>query len=198
MPDPLVLTPQSAFRGFLPESASGRAGVMVEELGHLQLATVIARTDAVAAAVRNRYGIDLAAAPRCFAGRTVSFLGIGPRTWLAQREGGGPLAEELAEVLQGCAAVADQSDGYAVLRISGSRARETFEKGLSVDLHPRAFKVDDVAVTICAHIGVIIRQVDDTPAYDVAMFRSYAGSFCHWLTSSAAAFGLAVRSDVRG
>jgi sarcosine oxidase subunit gamma len=198
MSETLVLTPQSAFRGFLHPVAAPHPGVTVAERDGLQIATVIARTGDFAATVKARYGIELAAAPRCFEGASVAFMGTGPRTWLALREVGAPLAEELARELAGCAAVSDQSDGYAVLRISGPKARDTFEKGLAVDLHPKAFAPGDVAVTTCAHIGVIVRQVDEAPTYDVAMFRSFAGSFCHWLTESAAEYGLAVEFAGRG
>ena len=42
-----------------------------------------------------------------------------------------------------------------------------------------------------SNIGVIILQIDEA-AYEIALFRSCAASFCHWLTESAAEFGLAV------
>ena len=38
-----------------------------------------------------------------------------------------------------------------------------------------------------AHIGVVIRQVDDGPTYDVATFRSFAGSLREWIGHAAAA-----------
>ena len=75
-----------------------------------------------------------------------------------------------------------QTDGLAVLRISGPRVRDTFAKGLPIDLDPRAFAVGDVASSILAHIGVTIWRVGET-AYDVAVPRSFARDFWHWLAN---------------
>ncbi|RYE86794.1 MAG: hypothetical protein EOP19_05950, partial [Hyphomicrobiales bacterium] len=38
--------------------------------------------------------------------------------------------------------------------------------------------------------------VDAAPTFDVAVTRSYAASFWHWLEASAAEFGLAVTSPI--
>jgi methylglutamate dehydrogenase subunit D len=193
MLEPLIAKP--AFGGLLAPPGSVQAGVFVEEVLDLQLATVIARAglDPLAARIRDTYGIDLQSGPRRHATERLTVLGTGPRTWLALRQGGEPLAPELSRLLGENAAVTDQSDGYAVLRLSGPRIRATFEKGLAVDLHPRAFGTGDVAVTTCAHIGVIVWQTDEAPTYELAVFRSYAGSLWHWLAESAAEFGLAAR-----
>ena len=93
--------------------------------------------------------------------------------------------------LDGAASVIAQTDGLAVLRLSGSRVRDTFAKGLPIDLDPRVFAVGDVASSILAHIGVTIWRADET-AYDVAVPRSFAADFSHWLAESAGEFGLAV------
>jgi methylglutamate dehydrogenase subunit D len=114
---------------------------------------------------------------------------IGPRSWLALSENE-TLADELAQVLAETAAVADQSSGYAILRLAGPKARATLEKGVGIDLHPRAFQPGDAAVTSCAHLGIIIWQIDEAPTYEIAVARSFAADFCHWLMQSAAEFGL--------
>jgi sarcosine oxidase subunit gamma len=85
------------------------------------------------------------------------------------------------------ASVSDQSGGYVILRISGPAARTLLQRGAPVDLHPSAFGPGSVAATVIAHIGVIIRQLDATPAYEIALFRSYAASFGHWLDAAVAA-----------
>jgi sarcosine oxidase subunit gamma len=173
-------------------------GVLVRERAELRIATVIARrgSDALSARVRSVYGIDLPRGPGRVGSDRLAFVGIGPGTWLATREGGGRLSDELQRELADTAAVSDQSDGYAVMRLSGDKVRATFEKGLGVDLHPRAFRPGDAAVTACAHIGVILWQLDDTPTYEVAVFRSLAAALWHWLSESAAEFG--VRIDAPG
>jgi heterotetrameric sarcosine oxidase gamma subunit len=94
------------------------------------------------------------------------------------------------------ATVTDQSDGYAVLRLAGPRLRDTLAKIISIDLHSRAFKSGDVASTVASHMGVTLWRLDDepdgSPVFEVAVFRSLAGSFWAALSQSAAEFGLAV------
>jgi sarcosine oxidase subunit gamma len=48
-------------------------------------------------------------------------------------------------------------------------------------------------VTVIAHIGAIVWQGGEN-RFAIAVFRSYAGSFWHWLAASAAEFGLEVES----
>jgi methylglutamate dehydrogenase subunit D len=195
MPDAVILQPRSAFADLLsPVGPIDRPGVMVSERRGLQIATVIARGDpqALAARTRSAYGIDLTSGPRLSRGNRIALVGTGPRTWLALRDRDGPLAQELESTFADAASIVDQSDRYAVLRLSGSKVRATFEKGLGVDLHPRAFRPGDAATTACAHIGVILWQLDDTPTYEIAVFRSLASAFWHWLSTSAAEYGLGV------
>jgi sarcosine oxidase gamma subunit len=53
-----------------------------------------------------------------------------------------------------------------------------------------------VASTVASHIGITLWRLDDaadaTPVFEVAVFRSLAGSFWHALAQSAAEFGLSV------
>ena len=100
------------------------------------------------------------------------------------------LSASLRDALGDNAAVTDQSSGFTVFCISGPKARATFEKGLGLDLHPRAFEAGDAASTSCAHLNVVIWQIDNQPIYEIAVARSFAVAFCHWLTESAAEFGL--------
>jgi sarcosine oxidase subunit gamma len=99
-----------------------------------------------------------------------------------------PLALELSDL----AAVTDQSDARAILRLSGARARDVLAKGCLIDLHPRAFQVGDVALTSISHIGVQIWQVDEAPSYDMSVPRSMIGSFWSWFEASAVEFGYSV------
>ena len=167
------------------------AGITVRERADLALASVVAldRT-ALERVIATHFGCDLPSGPKRADGRSIAFLGTGPRNWLAVSTVAG-MPETLAGIAGAHGAVADQSDGYAVLEIGGSEARAMFEKGLGIDLHPAAFAPGDVAVTSCAHIGIILWQIDSAHTYAVALFRSYAGSFRHWLEDSAAEFGLA-------
>jgi sarcosine oxidase subunit gamma len=193
MPDPGILEPRSAYAGLLKPVGPTPPGVIVRDRADLRIATVIARGDraALAGRIRAAYGIDLPAGPKRVQAAGISFVGTGPRSWLAMRDGGDPAAD-LRRALGDAAALADQSDGYAVLRVSGPKARAALEKGIGIDLHPRAFRTGDAASTACAHLGIVLWQLDETPAYEIAVFRSLAGSFWHWLSASAAEFGLGI------
>jgi len=94
------------------------------------------------------------------------------------------------------ASVSDQSSGYALLRLTGPKLRDALAKMLPIDLHERAFATGDVASTLASHVGVTLWRLEDgadgSPVFEIAMFRSLAGSFWHALTSSAAEFGLVV------
>jgi sarcosine oxidase subunit gamma len=122
----------------------------------------------------------------------LDLIWAGPQQWLAISEDRAA-PERLARALEGLAAVSDQSDGRAVLRLSGPKLRDTMAKGCPVDLHPRAFRPGDTALTAIAHIGVQLWQLDEAPTFEIAVFRSMAGSFWRWLSGSAAEFGLEVR-----
>jgi sarcosine oxidase subunit gamma len=195
MPEPVLFGRRSAFAGlFRPVNPSVAAGVRVSACPGRQIATVIARVgrETIDEKLRAAYGVGLPVGPTWSGTERLSLVGTGPRTWLAFREGGAALADELRRDLGDTVAVADQSDGYAVLRLSGPKVRALFEKGLSIDLHPTAFGRGRAAVTTCSHMGVILWQLDETPCYEIALFRSLAADFWHWLSQSAAEFGLDV------
>jgi methylglutamate dehydrogenase subunit D len=193
------LTPRSAFIGLPARSgrAEGEPGVTVRPRDDLAMAKLIARKGRagdLAAAIRARYGLDLPTTPKRVEQGGLAFIWSGPGQWLAVTESGRDLARELRETVGAFAAVSDQSDGLAVLRVSGPRARDALIKGIGLDLHPRAFGPGDAAVTVIAHIGAQLWQLDDRPSYEIAIYRSFAGSLWRWLDASAAEFGCAVEA----
>jgi sarcosine oxidase subunit gamma len=196
------LTPRSAFAGFLVPGRHGRtegkAGVTVRPRdGRLVLARLIARKGRaadLAAAIRFRYGLDLPATPKRVEQGGLAVIWSGPGQWLAVAEDGRDLARDLADAAGAFAAISDQSDGLAVLRVSGPRARDALVKGVGLDLHPRAFGPGDAAVTVIAHVGAQLWQLDNAPTYEIAVFRGFAGSVWRWLEASAAEFGCDVEA----
>ena len=137
---------------------------MIERTG-LSLATVMARKEA-------DYGAIIAALG------DGELHATGPGTWLAVSDAS---LDELPDRLRGQASVSDQSGGYIVYRFAGPGARRLLQRGAFIDLDPEAFGPGAVAVTAIAHMGVILWQVDAAPTYDVAIFRSHAESFRHWV-----------------
>jgi sarcosine oxidase subunit gamma len=196
MPDSLLAV-RPPFAGLPMPSTTGH-GVVVSERDGLGLATILARKGreaALAERVRDQFGIVLPKGPHRAAVGDVAFASTGPGAWLATGENGANrFAVSLKGTLAEFASVSDQSDGYAFLRLSGPRLRETLAKGISIDLDDGIFKPGDVAATAVFHIGTTLWRLDDaaddSPVFEIAVFRSLAGSFWHWLCESAAEFGL--------
>lgn len=157
----------------------------VNEREHLQIATVMARKGVDAQAVGGRLGLTLPTCPTTASVVAATWIGVGPGVWLAISDAGGAdWARTLGEELSGLASVSEQSAGYAVLRLRGPGAAELLQKGAFIDLDPWVFAVGDAAVTVIAHIGVVLWKVDDAPTFDVAVFRSLLGSFQDWIAAA--------------
>lgn len=185
------LAAQSAFAGLTPVKSAELTIEARDDLTMVSFAAAKGKVDAVRAAVRDACGVELPSTPERVAGKDIAFIWSGPDQWMAIAERGAndrDLETELKPLLASIAAVVDQSDGRAVVRIAGPRARDVLAKGVPVDLHPRAFKSNGVAITHASHIGIILWQVDATPTYEIAMFRSFADSFTSWLMHSAAEY----------
>ncbi|WP_072394358.1 sarcosine oxidase subunit gamma family protein [Hyphomicrobium sp. CS1GBMeth3] len=184
------LTPASAFHDWHPLATPGLTVTPRETLTLASFAAIQGKENALREAIYTGYGVELPRGTSRVTGVGTAFVWAGPDHWLAlaEREGGRDLESELKEQLSGIASVVDQSDGRVVVRIAGPHARSVLAKGVPLDLHPRAFRPGDVAITHASHIGVILWQVDDQPTYEVALFRSYADSFAHWLFESAAEY----------
>ena len=197
---PWVPKAASAFGELLESSEQSRAGIRVCER-RLQMATIMVykgQRGALSARLLEKYGLQSPDGPRRVANGTAALVGLGPRTFLFQREAGSALEPELAQALGDTAAVTDQSDAYAVVRLSGPRVREILEKCVSIDLHDRVFAPGRVASTSCAHLGVIVWRLDDEAGlarFEMAVFRSFARSLWHFVEESAAEFGLAIVKD---
>jgi heterotetrameric sarcosine oxidase gamma subunit len=199
-----ALTRRSALDGLaIPGhyGADKAAGVTLASRNQLALAMVIARRgqyDRLAARVLETFRLELPATPRRAEAGPTAFIWSGPGQWLACAEGIDPQAFEarLRSELADLASVSDQSDSRFVVRVAGPNARHMLAKGVMVDLHPRAFVSGTVAVTSIAYIGVHLWQVDATATYELAVYRSFAASFWHWLMDAGAEFGVAVEAEL--
>ncbi|SLN27804.1 sarcosine oxidase subunit gamma [Roseisalinus antarcticus] len=88
------------------------------------------------------------------------------------------------------AAVTDQSDGWAVVSVTGPDAREVLMRLVPVDLHPGAFAVGATARTMVGHMTASVTRTDEE-AFEIIVFRSMARTLVHEL--SEAATGVAAR-----
>lgn len=190
--------PRSAWAGVLAFGrhgcAHGAPGVSVMPLEGLGLATIVgSERDATALeqALTELVGVPPPATLRLVSGCVGDLVWSGPRRWLlvSKRR---DIAAFAASKLAGLAAVSDQSDARAILRLFGPRARDALAKGCLIDLHPRVFAPGDTALTTIAHISLHLWHVDDRPAYDLAVARSLAASFWSWLSAATAEFGCEV------
>lgn len=192
---------------------SGAPGVTLQERTGVQLVGVTARRGQaapLAAAVRSSFGLDLPSAPRRVGDAALAFVWSGPDQWLAVAEHAPDIRSAVGEPssvgeptddgleaalrrrLHGLASIVAQGDGRVVLRLAGPRVRDALSRVMAIDLHPRAFRTGDTAVTAAAHIGVQIWQRDDAPTYELSAFRSFSVTLYGWLVSAAEDDGIDV------
>ncbi len=159
--------------------ADGHA-LCVAERGDLGLVSVMARPGFESAAA-----VELA--------RLAHLVAVGPGNWLGARSGDIAVSSEIAGV-----AVFDQQAAFAMLEITGGAALLLLQKGVFVDL---ARHLGDDGASLCsviARINVVLWRLG-SERFLVAVPRSFAASFWHWLTVSAAAeaIGLGRAQDNR-
>lgn len=195
--------PRSAWAGIAQAGqigVAGAAGVTATLLDGFGLATLIAApggTLTLSQLVESRIGITLPTTPKIVPGASHDAIWSGPDQWLLRastREGFGSLLEALSAQ----AAVSDQSDARAAMRLTGPRVRDILAKGVMLDLHPSTFVVGDTALTSIAHIGVHLWRLADGPdgsVFEIMVARSMVGSFWSWFAASAAEFGCQVSID---
>ena len=81
------------------------------------------------------------------------------------------------------AAVTDQSDGWAVLGLSGAAAVDVLARLVPVDLRLAAFPVGRAIRTQLNHMNVVILRVGDH-AFEILVFRSMARTAWHELETT--------------
>ena len=169
-------------------------GVTITEEAAARTFAVLARRDAGAALIERcrGFGIVLPATPQRATGRGVAVQWTGPGQWQVQATAAE--AERLLGLFASlpalCSTVA-LDDSRIVLSVGGPRARDALAKMLTIDLHPRAFRPGEAAVTVAGGISVFVSRRDEEDVFDCAVPRSFALSFWEWLVDSAAEYGVA-------
>lgn len=169
--------------------ATGRDG-----LGIARIEPGRGKAAEVAALLHAKLGITPPNGPRSVSHGDVTIGGIGPNTWIAVHESAGnSFADSLEPLLGDLAAVADQSDAHVIFRLTGPRVRETLAKLVPIDVHPRNFRANDIAQTVCGYMGVTLWRLEDSmqgePTFEIWVGRSLAASLEQAIGHSAAEFG---------
>lgn len=161
----------------------------------LGLASLIVRKD-LSAALTNRlwehFALELPKQARRASAGPIALASIRPGGWLASCENGHQtFAPSLSEAVGDLAAVCDQSDGYAILRLCGAPVPSVLSRLVPIDLDARAFQPNDVATTVAAHITVVLWRLPETngsaPVFELAIPRSLRICFWDALLASAIA-----------
>ncbi len=128
-------------------------------------------------------GVPLPGPNRVASAGRRAILWLGPDEYLVVGPDGDGVLGELAGE-----SVVDVSANRTTIELAGPHARDILEKGMSIDLHPRAFGPGRCAQTLLARAQVILRQVDDEPTYHVLVRGSFAPYLAAWLADAASEF----------
>lgn len=87
--------------------------------------------------------------------------------------------------------VVDTSDGHTLLRLSGPKSRDVLMKGCPLDIHPRVFKKDAMALTRIVHADILLHHVGQD-IYEINVRTSFAEYLLRWLYDAALEYGVSV------
>jgi sarcosine oxidase subunit gamma len=180
------------------KSQPGKAGVKVAErpfLGHINLRGN-PNDQAFVKAVEGALGFGLPLEPNTIAeGNGLVAYWLCPDEWLvvAPGEREADLAKGLRSALSDVfSAVTETSGAQTVIVLSGPHAWDLLAKGCTLDLHPRAFGPGRCAQSLLAKAGIIIRQLDESPSYEIIVRRSFADYLWQWMELETKEYGLSV------
>ena len=175
-------------------SAPERSALAIAERPR-DLVHLMARKDkanALAAAIKAAFGLDLPPPRRWAAGPEADAIWIQPGGWLLESEPAAPgaLRARVAAATEGLGAAVDQSSGRTVIRFAGAPARSVLATSCRLDLHPCAFAASSAAMTRIAHVACGIRLVDAAPTFDLIIGSTYARWLIEELLEASASYGV--------
>jgi sarcosine oxidase subunit gamma len=184
----------------LASQSKGGTGITVGEISHRAIVNIRGNAgDLVfSGAVKAATGLDLPVANTVSMGDDIRILWLGPDEWWvvssnAQRA---ELIERLRQSFSGQhTAVVDVSESRSVITIAGPAAREVLARGISLDLHPRAFGPGQCAQTGMAKANIVLHQIDNQPSYEIYILKSFGDYLWRWIGLVAEDFGLAIKAE---
>jgi heterotetrameric sarcosine oxidase gamma subunit len=182
----VTLVRREAFSSADTRSSAGLSIEVRREFGLVSISRRAGRSEDFTGAVRELFEIDLPEGPQCSIASHLVLMGIGPRSWLAVRDGARPgWSQSIADGLGSMAAVTDQTGAFGIVRLSGSRVRDCLASAVFLDFHPDVFPVGAVAVTRFSHFTAIIWRLHGESVFDLAVPRSVAQDFWQQLAEHA-------------
>ena len=178
-------------------ASEGAAGLSMAELTGFELVQVMARRGrwaAVGDACAGAVGKAPPAAPQAARAEGAVLIWSGPDQFLVLAPRGEAI-ERTRAAFAGSASLSEQSDGRALIRISGPRARDMLAKVSPLDLHPAVFPVGAAAATSIDHTPVNIWRgdgADADPVFFLLVFATFAESLWRTLLDSGAEYGVSV------
>ena len=170
------LVAKSPLEGLLPVSIGDCSLVEMTPSAITSVAPFAGKEAAVAAALRKRFGIGFPKANRTLSKGEARIVWFGPGQAMLVGVDVGRLAG---------AAVCDQSDGWAVMRLSGSRAEAVLARLVPVDLRGAVFKRNHTARSILFHMPMSVTRVG-TNAFELMVFRSMGATATHKISRAMA------------
>lgn len=157
----------------------------------VQLSARRGQSDALAGAMRTAFGLDLPPPGRAATAGDLTALWMQPSTWLlmAPPAEPGTLARSVKDACGDAGSVVDQTQGRAVLLLSGAATRDVLARICRLDLHPRAFHAGDVAATPVAELACLLYQRDDAPSFELIVSASCAVWFAEAVRRAAMSIG---------
>lgn len=165
--------------GLLPLTMGGVT--LTEDLpaAMTSIAPYTGQDEALNTALQSAHGLEFPAIGHCTGKAGTRMIWFGQGMALLQ----GPVAaDELAEF----AALTDQSDAWAVVRLDGVGAADVLARLAPVDLRRQSFKRGHTLRTELAHMMASITRVGPD-AFQVMVFRSMARTLVHELKTAMAA-----------
>ena len=154
--------------------AAERDAVRLAEIPFLTKHILRVDRETGAAAVKSALGLDLPQDPLTSSrSNDAACLWLGPDEWMIV--GGDNVAVDFGDNHH---QIADVSDYYTVIEISGRRARDALMKLTTLDIHPRAFQVGQVAGSVFGHANAWLwltgESDDDGPVFRLIVRWSMA------------------------
>ncbi|MEP1443029.1 MAG: sarcosine oxidase subunit gamma family protein [Hyphomicrobiales bacterium] len=151
-------------------------GVQMSERAHLNKTMLRGDLETLGSAVASVAGANAPTASQSTYTKTCDVHWIGPDTLMVLAGEGEALADSFSSELDGKACqVANISNNYTVIELSGARARDVLQKLSTLDLDAAAFGKGAVAGTVFAHSNVVLAcRLDAPDTFDIVIRRSHA------------------------